>query len=67
MQASRAHDPLCLSETRVTDDLRTQFDTEALPNLQAVFNLARRLTGRDEQARDLTQEAFLRAYAKFHS
>jgi RNA polymerase sigma-70 factor (ECF subfamily) len=41
--------------------------TEALLHLRAVFNLARRLTRRDEEARDLTQEAFLRAYAKLHS
>ncbi len=49
----------------MTDDLRAQFDTEALPHLRAVFNVARRLTGRDDQAQDLAQDTFLRAFDKF--
>jgi RNA polymerase sigma-70 factor (ECF subfamily) len=49
----------------VTDDLRARFEGEALPHLRAVFNVARRLTRRNEDAHDLTQEAFFRAYRKF--
>ena len=51
----------------MTDDLRSRFEIEALPHLEAVYNVARRLTRRDDEARDLTQEAFLRAYRKFSS
>lgn len=49
------------------DDRRSRFEDEALPYLEAVYNFARRLTGRDEPAKDLAQDAFLRAYAKFDS
>ncbi|MBI1849420.1 MAG: sigma-70 family RNA polymerase sigma factor [Planctomycetes bacterium] len=49
----------------MTDDLRARFEAEALPHFRAVFNVARRLTRRDEDAHDLTQEAFFRAYRKF--
>ena len=54
-------------ENRVTDDLRARFEGEALPHLRAVLTVARRLTRRDDDARDLTQEAFLRAFGKFES
>lgn len=50
-----------------TDDLRARFEGEALPHLRAVFTIARRLTRREEDARDLTQEAFLRALGQFES
>lgn len=46
-------------------DLRSRFEAEALPYLEAVFNFARRLTGQDETAKDLAQDTFLRAYTKF--
>ena len=49
----------------MTDDLRARFDSEAIPHLRAVFTLARRLTGRNEQAQDLAQDTFLRAFDKF--
>ena len=49
----------------MTDDLRARFDTEAIPHLRVVFNVARRLTGRDDQAQDLAQDTFLRAFDKF--
>ena len=51
----------------MTDDLRARFEGEALPYLRAVFNVARRLTRREDAARDLTQDAFLRAFRKFDS
>lgn len=51
----------------MTDDLRARFEGEALPHLRAVFNVAWRLTRREDAARDLTQEAFLRAFRKFDS
>ena len=41
---------------------RDSFDTEAMPYLEAVFRFASRLTGSEEEAKDLTQETFLRAF-----
>ena len=49
----------------MSHDLRSRFEAEALPHLDAVFTFARRLTGQDEAAKDLAQDAFLRAYSKF--
>jgi RNA polymerase sigma-70 factor (ECF subfamily) len=53
--------------TSVTDDLRARFEGEALPHLRAVFNVARRLTQRDDDARDLAQDAYLRAFSRFET
>src|SRR5262245_2246518 len=38
-----------------------------MPHLRAVFSIALRLTRREDEARDLTQDAFLRAFDKFDS
>jgi RNA polymerase sigma-70 factor (ECF subfamily) len=47
------------------DSRRQRFETEALPHLKAVYNHAWRLARREEDARDLAQETFLRAYQAF--
>ena len=47
------------------DSRRRRFETEALPHLKAVYNHAWRLARREDDARDLAQETFLRAYRAF--
>ena len=45
--------------------MRTEFEATALPLMKAVYTMALRLTRRDEEARDLVQETYLRAYRTF--
>lgn len=46
---------------------QTQFEQTVLPHLDAAYNLARWLTGQDQDAEDVVQEAYLRAYKFFDS
>lgn len=41
---------------------KDKFEEIVLPHLNAAFNLARWLTGNDQDAEDVVQEAYLRAY-----
>jgi len=43
-------------------DRRPSFEDEALPNLDAVYRFALRLSGSSATAQDLVQDTFLRAY-----
>lgn len=45
---------------------RGQFETQALPHLRALHNLALRLTRNEKDAEDLVQDTYLRAYRFFH-
>jgi len=49
----------------VTDERRARFDTEALVHLGAVYGAAYRLTRDADRARDLSQDAMLRAWRAF--
>lgn len=42
------------------------FEATALPHMEACFRLAMRLTGKREDAEDLVQEAYMRAFRFFH-
>jgi RNA polymerase sigma-70 factor (ECF subfamily) len=46
---------------------RERFENVALPFLPAAHNMARRLTRNAEDARDLVQETFLRAFRTFEN
>src|SRR5579872_1549459 len=44
---------------------REEFERAVLPHLDAAYNLARWLARNDDDAQDITQEAFLRAFRFF--
>jgi RNA polymerase sigma-70 factor (ECF subfamily) len=44
----------------------TRFEAIVIPHLDAAYNLARWLTGNENDARDMAQEASLRAFKFFH-
>ncbi len=46
----------------MTDPLRSRFEAAVHEHQQAVFNLARRMTGSDHAAEEIAQEAFLRLW-----
>lgn len=47
------------------DDKRSRFEATAIPFMSALYGTALRLTRRPEDARDLVQETYLRAYRGF--
>ena len=46
-------------------DERTRFEAACVPHLGAAYNLARWLTRDEQEAQDMVQEAFLRAWRSF--
>jgi RNA polymerase sigma-70 factor (ECF subfamily) len=45
-----------------TDPLHEEFEREAVPHMDILYNYAVRMTGNPDDARDLVQETFLKAY-----
>jgi RNA polymerase sigma-70 factor (ECF subfamily) len=48
--------------SRSTKKKHTEFEAEALPHMDVLYNFALRTTGNQDDARDLLQETFLKAY-----
>ncbi len=48
--------------SRNTKKKHTEFEAEALPHMDVLYNFALRTTGNEDDARDLLQETFLKAY-----
>ena len=48
--------------SRTTKLKQTEFEAEALPHMDILYNFALRTTGNEDDARDLLQETYLKAY-----
>lgn len=55
------------AEQRRLDEKKRVFEQEALPYMDAVYHFAYNLTGNGEDARDLLQETYLKAFRFFDS
>jgi RNA polymerase sigma-70 factor, ECF subfamily len=67
----QAFEPLDAEQERLKNqellERRRAFEREAVPHLDAVYHFAYNLTGNGEDARDLLQETFLKAFRFFNS
>jgi len=65
--AERSRNALSVRDKQKEQDKRSQFEQVVLPHLDAAFNLARWITGDDQDAEDVVQDATLRAFKFFDS
>jgi RNA polymerase sigma-70 factor (ECF subfamily) len=56
---------MTFEQNRDVEGKRAAFEATALPFMQSLYNTARRLAHRPEDAADLVQETYLRAYRTF--
>jgi RNA polymerase sigma-70 factor (ECF subfamily) len=59
------HDTLYAQQHETLNERKRRFEQLVLPHFDAAYNLARWLTRNDQDARDVAQEAVLRAYRFF--
>lgn len=52
-------------EVNINTELYADFQREAIPHMNAVFNFALRMTGDEDDANDLVQETYLKAFRFF--
>lgn len=57
--------PLLLAIIESQNQLYKEFETEALPHMDALYNFALRMTGDSDDANDLVQDTFLKAFRFF--
>lgn len=57
--------PFLLAILSGKNELYSDFEKEALPHMDALFNFALRMTGGSDDANDLVQETYLRAFRFF--
>jgi RNA polymerase sigma-70 factor (ECF subfamily) len=54
--------PFFLAITQSTQALHKEFERQTTPHMEVLYNYALRMTGNPEDARDILQETFLKAY-----
>jgi len=57
--------PIILAVIESQNELYKEFEREALPHLDALYNFALRMTGDGDNANDLVQDTFLKAFRFF--
>ena len=62
-----AHMPETEPDAGVSDDLKARFNEEAMPLLDQLYGGALRMTRNPQDAEDLVQETYLKAYKAFDS
>ncbi len=56
-----------LNKNHVNDSKNTTFEHEFMPHLKALYNFAFKLTREEEEAKDLVQDTYMKAYRFMHS
>lgn len=57
--------PILLAILESQNELNKEFEREALPHMDALYNFALRMTGDSDDANDLVQDTFLKAFRFF--